>query len=161
MSLADLVVDFCRKTINGHESGMYKSCSSSLLPMPRTFLQTAAMQDLMMGATVAYLNGVYKSLILKNDKYIIDEFAKMQAIHNHSSVCLLNFVFYIISEVKLDRAKLDISTYDAYMKCVIMQSDVILATIKSKLPELLSHVCTGIDISKCDPNDPMFKITKE
>ena len=149
--LSTLIRKFCFNTIRGHESGLYKSA------LYRDIMQTDMAVIILAHITIEYLNGCYKSLILRNDKYVIDVFDDMQKIDNHSVICLLHIILETIKMVhfRFDRNKLDMTNYDCYMISVDKElTDKI--KIVDKLEEILSHKCNGIDIKTCDPTKPLF-----
>lgn len=155
MSLPILISNFCFETIQGHESGMYKvlATQNSL-----DILKDTRALGFIKHATINYLNAAYVSLIKKNDPYIVNKFDEMCKIHHHSSVCLLNVIMLILTSVhySLDRSKLNVTSYNAYMKSLQNQLDAVKdVTIKS-ITNSISHECHGIDISTCDPYKPMF-----
>lgn len=101
-----------------------------------------------------YLNMCYKSLILKDDPFVVENFKKMQ---NHSPNCLLNIIFKI--------AKVIIEKYDfTYLENQYINS--IRNSIRNKIKDdiidscfFLAHECSGPkDISNEDPNKPFFEM---
>ena len=110
-------------------------------------------------ATGNYLNAAYRSLIREDDPYILEQFNKMANCMNHSKICLLNIVFYVIMSIhpNFDRSKFDTSSYEAYMEGVNQQLDSMLLGATGALMQSVSHQCNGMDIKTCDPNDDMFK----
>ena len=155
--LARLICQFCESTMLGHESGFYKACGS-LIPVPRDKLKTGMFLPLIRDATCSYLNNTYRSLIIKNDPYIIQKFGEMQSVNHHSAICLLNIIAMIIMNVhfNLDRENLDITSYDKYMESIKAQINDKLKEMNGKLTSTISHECHGVDISTCNPNEPMF-----
>lgn len=158
MSLAKLFIGFCEDTINGHESALYKKAGTKYLPIPKEDLKGDIMPPLIMQITCNYFNEAYKSLILKNDAHIQQKIDEMQAIHNHSVVCLLIMLHQTVLDIhnKLDRSKLSLRTYDDYMTEIKKQLKSLLTIKEDELLVILSHECKGIDIEKCDPNKPLF-----
>ena len=65
-------------------------------------LQIKNIISLLNQSLVNYLNIYYKSLILEDNKYIIDYFAEMRNIHNHLEICLLNIILIIIQNIYND-----------------------------------------------------------
>lgn len=155
-ALAKLLCDFCFETMQGHESGFYKLHQIKKLPIAD--LLGDEMIILIKNVTLYYLNDAYKSLILKSDPFILDKFDAMCKINNHSEICLLNIIALTIINihVNLNRSKLDITSYDTYMNGIRDQLDSEFTSILNTLTNSISHTCTGIDISTCNPNEPMF-----
>lgn len=141
--------------MTGHESGFYKLYQIKKLPIGN--LLGDEMIILIKNVTLFYLNDAYKSLILKSDSYILDKFNAMCKINNHSEICLLNIIALTIINihVNLDRSKFNITSYDTYMKSVGDQLDVEFTSVLNTLENSISHTYTGIDISTCNPNEPM------
>lgn len=163
-SLANAICVFVQNTISGHESGFYKMTKMANIPehakITITMLKDSdRMRVLIVSATANYLNAAYRSLILEDDEYILKEFNGMAKHMNHSKICLLNLVFFVLRNVHLefDRNNLDTSTYDKYMEGVKEQIGTKLAMIRMVLITKVSHNCSGMDIKTCDPNEPMFK----
>ena len=156
--LAKLICDFCFETIRGHESGLYKAINTGLLDIGINTLLTPNMKPIIMNITANYLNNAFVSLIKRNDPYIIEKFDAMCKIKNHSVICLLHIIMAFIQKVhfSLDRTKLDISSYENYMKSVSSQLDPIVEETLNSLIKSISHQCNGIDIKTCDPNIPLF-----
>lgn len=156
--LALLVCDFCFSTIQGHESGIYKSLKMNMINLSLDTLRTNQMLGFFTGATMNYLNGAYVSLIKRNDTYIMEKFDAMCKISNHSVICLLNIIMVFIMEIhsSLDRSKLNISSYELYIKSVMSQLNSKYEESLLTLGKSLSHSCNGIDIKTCDPNKPLF-----
>jgi hypothetical protein len=155
-ALAKLLCDFCFETITGHESGFYKLNQIKKLPVAN--IVGDEMIILIKNVTLFYLNDAYKSLILKSDPYILAKFDAMCKINNHSEICLLNIIALTIINIHadLDRSQFDITSYDTYMKSVRDQLAFRFESVLNVLTNSISHTCTGIDISTCDPNEPMF-----
>ena len=65
-------------------------------------LQIKNIISLLNQSLVNYLNIYYKSLILEDNKYIIDYFTEMRNIHNHLEICLLNIILIIIQNIYND-----------------------------------------------------------
>ena len=110
------------------------------------------------GPMIHYLNKIYRSLILEDDEFIVNKFNEMVSIMNHSKICLLKMVSYIISEMlnQIERHDLDISAYNNFMINLNEKYNNLGQEIKLKLVNNIGHQCEGEDIKKCDPNIPMF-----
>lgn len=154
--LATEIYKFVGNTVLGHERGMYRvlvhrKYSPTVLTKPNSF-------SLFTGAALNYFNGAYKSLVLRDDPYVVDCFDKMHKIYNHSYICLLNIVFKVYMEThsSLDRSKLDVTSLETFEKSVRQLLHASEQDIRLALSALLNHECHGQDISKCDPNETMF-----
>jgi hypothetical protein len=154
LSLSFLIKQFTINTMIGQESGLYKSLSSD--ETRKKLLSTNGIKAVFPEFIINYLNGCYKSLILKDDKYVTEKFTEMKSVHNHSEICLLNIIAFLISFVhnKIDRAKFNIESYDKYIISATEEITKILDEVD--LETKLNHQCNGMDIGKCDPNKPMF-----
>ena len=153
------LIEFCTETIKGHESGFYKTVTNtSMLPLTRDDLKTDKMYNIITLSAINYLNICYKSLILKNDPYVINKFKEMTDIFTHSEVCLLNIICMLLMKVHtgLDRKNLDIASYEKYMKSLTVEIDLLTSPQYNMLLQNVNHVCTGEDITTCNPNEPMF-----
>lgn len=177
--LAQLICDFCFETILGHESGMYEEYEMQNQPFETL---CANMDSAIRDYTMEYLNKVYKSLILKNDKHIQDKFDAMCKISiltpvkknftkkkkksnlkpiskPHSAICLLKIiaVFIIDTHMDLDRGKFDITAdHEEYMLSIMEQLNVIISPSLDTLVERITHICEDDDISKYNANVPLF-----
>lgn len=151
-------MDFCKNTIVGHESGLYKSIHQGLMRLSPESLKDEAMIGPITLLTMNYMNSAYRSLILKNDKYIMTQFEEMQKLHNHSAICLLNIIFFLLINLhsSLARSQFNLSSYDDYMQCVDIGLEKALFKYHKELINKLSHTCTGIDITTCNPNEDLF-----
>lgn len=152
MDLETHIIEFSVNTIIGMESGFYKVC------IDRTLLQTHALQSTINGFIIDYLNGTYRSLILRDDAYIVETFDKMTPF-NHSMVCILNIIAFVLKYVieNLHRNLLNIKSYDLYMTSIKQQLYILANLCRYKMN--LSHQCHGIDIKTCNPDEPMFSST--
>lgn len=178
--LAQLICDFCFETILGHESGVYEECE--MLDVPLDILcsnRDSAIREY----TSAYLNKVYTSLILKNDKYIHDKFDAMCKINtiavqpkkiftkkkkknnskkiskSHSAICLLKImaIFIIDTHMNLDRSKFNIiEDHEEYILSVMDQLNVIIKPSLNTLMQKIEHICEDPAINKCDAKVPLF-----
>jgi hypothetical protein len=156
--LATLVHEFCFNTICGHESGFYKFFVMKDLDLDAL---KGDMSNMIKFTTANYLNSAYKSLIKKDDEYIIEKFGEMMQINNHSAICLLNIISAVILDVHidLDRKLLNTKSYQLYMGSLQQQLTTKSQHILDILVKNLSHSCTGTDISTCDPDKPMFVLS--
>lgn len=150
---------FVGNTIIGHERGMYRFLSTR--GQPTQILKHPNAFALLFGGAVAnYFNGAYRSLILRDDAYIMECFDKMHAICNHSYICLLNIVctMYVEAHGSIDRSALDTSSLAQYEASVRAQLySEILGKLRAACAAAINHECDGIDIATCDPNEPMFE----
>jgi hypothetical protein len=156
--LSNLIKDFARETMKGQESALYKTFAgnTNILGISKENLTNNNIKGIFSEFISNYLNVCYKSMILKDDPYVLEKFGKMKSLHNHSEICLLNIIAALIANThqQMDRSVLDTQSYEAYMLSVNFLLISILDNIK--LDDKISHTCTGMDISKCDPNKPMF-----
>jgi hypothetical protein len=156
--LSKLIKDFTKDTMKGQESAIYKTVSgnANIIGISKENLTNNNIKGIFSEFVSNYLNHCYKSLILKDDQYVLEKFSQMKSLHNHSEICLLNIIAALIANThqQMDRSILDTKSYESYMLSV----DSVLASILDniKLDDKLSHTCTGMDINKCDPDKPMF-----
>lgn len=162
-TLARTILEFCKTTIMGHESGMFKSFYHR-----GTAIDDNTYKMIIQISAANYLNSVYKSLILKDSEYITTIFDRITAISNHSKICLLNIILPIViaMHLKIERSEQQFGNndqfhvyYNKHMNSVARQLDQIENDIIESLSRTLSHECHGIDISTCDPNKPLFTIS--
>ena len=148
-TLSDILVEFIENTILGQMSGCYKVGFG----LKYTSIYQVTLVD--------YFNILYKSLILEDDKYVVEKFTKMQSFDNHSCICLLNILFYasIMTCSKIQESNLELNNgYEVYIDSCTKEIRKTTKEIKESLDKSISHKCTGIDIKTCDPNVEMFKI---
>lgn len=145
------IIAFCKATILGHESALYKQMHQE------KDMQSEEMLLYALAAAIHYLNVCYKSLILQDDDYVTEQFSKMQTAH-HSPICLLHFLLQIITtcHTSMDRKKLNPSSYTTYMHSVDQLITPTLQNTQEHLQKHMNHECSGDDITKCDPNVPLF-----
>jgi hypothetical protein len=165
IQLAKIIVEFCKNTVKGHESGFFKLISRETIPMSVSDLSVnnnVTIKNFIINATGKYLNSCYRSLIREDDPFIVNEFLNMTKIMKHSEICLLNIIFSVILKIhlELDRTKLNHSSYENYMTSVRDEINIKSSGICDILSNSLSHNCDGIDISTCDPDDDMFVFSK-
>jgi len=148
------IVNFIADTIYDHESYFYNVAydkADSPVFNKSKLSDENFMDKLILLTTINYINDTYRSLILQDDEYIMDYFNRM-CINNHTTLCLLDFLFraILITHTNFDRSEMDISTHESYMKIVNKQIDEnIDDTILIDM--LDDHECTILDISTCDP----------
>lgn len=159
--LATMLCKFLGSTIDGHERGMYKHFLAHRGDSLSTLQDQLAFAPLFGGAITNYFNLAYKSLVLRDDdKYILDCFDRMHAACGHSYICLLNIACAACIEIhgKIDRARLDVTSLAAYEASVVAQLGPLLVEFQRIVASHFEHQCCGDDISKCDPNKPMFTL---
>lgn len=149
--MAGLIFDFCRDTIVGQEGGLYRMLGPEQLT-------DNYLEPIIITVSAQYFNGCYRSLILKDDPYILERFGAMKAVFDHSYVCLLNIVFTFKMELhkKLERERLDKSTYTKYKESVEEILELFRSIFTGGISHSINHECTGEDISTCNPDEEMF-----
>lgn len=156
-----IITDFVINTITGHESAFYKTFHND---SRIDFYDPLIADYLIKTATATYLNSVYKSLILRNDKYITNIFDKIKSYTNHSEVCMLNLIsrHLILLHNAVPRRRLTLSMqtldYENYMRIFQGFFNDIRPLIEKTVIESLSHECTGVSIENCDPNIDLFTL---
>ena len=155
--LIKVMDEFIVNTIYGHESGFYKAFF-----MNRDILKMDNMRNMIDIASANYLNQAFRALIKDDDEYFVKYFHKMNSFMNHSYICLLNitYVFLTMIHNKLDRTTFDTTDYQKYMESVVKERDKVISMVKSDIVKSISHVCTGEDIKKCNPDEDLFVIQK-
>lgn len=159
--LAAMLCKFLGSTIGGHERGMYKHFLAHRGDSLDMLQDQLVFAPLFGGATVYYFNLAYKSLVLRDDdKYILNCFDRMHAACGHSYICLLNIACAACIEIhgKIDRTRLDVTSLAAYEASVVAQLGPLLVEFQRIVASHFEHQCCGDDISKCDPNKPMFTL---
>lgn len=149
MSTAENLILFVQYTLLGQESALFKMIKN------KNDLKDETIRISLKNCAIYYLNSCYKSLILKNDQYITEIFKGMET---HREICLLNIIAVIIQKYITDskRENLNISSYDSYMGSVKLEVLRILDPTKEIIQRNLLHNCSSEDISKCNPDEPMF-----
>lgn len=157
MRLGIKMLDFMKTTIYGHERGMAKIAfriinhptSSNVSP---AYLKSEEFKLFLIGANENYFNGIFDALIAVNDKadphydqHIVDTFAGFRAILDHSPQCLALVIAYatVSAHVAIDREKLDLSSYDSYMKSVETLIEDIFKVITPDFITKINHRCEG------------------
>jgi hypothetical protein len=143
--LGNLIIAFVSETIFGHERGFYRTG----MEVGTGYIQLAAMN---------YMNTCYKSLILKNDPYVVGKFKEMTDLIGHSEVCLINIIMQIFISVhmSLDRSKIDRSTLETLSETVKVEIARVIEPLRDTIGKCVSHECHGEKIEDCDPNEPLF-----
>jgi hypothetical protein len=158
--LATLLTNFAVSTVLGTESGFYKSIAAGKLPgVELAVLKVPTTAIIFREPTVEYLNHCYRSLILKNDSYVVEKFEAMTKLLKHSEICLLNIIAKLVTSIQknIRREGLNISNYEAYLKSFEFQTDIICIYQQLLLMDkFFSHNCSGKPISEYDPTKPMF-----
>lgn len=159
MQFIDEFKNFAKNTIAGQESGLYKSLYLHKIKIANIDnIRCDTVKILLQYSIMDYLNACYKSLILKNDNYVISCFDKMKKEKNHSEICLLNILFVVLRSaiIDVDRHKFNDTTYDNFMYSVQREYEIFLNTIDYE--KLLNHECSGEKIENCNPNESLFYI---
>jgi ABC-type siderophore export system fused ATPase/permease subunit len=163
--LTHQMIKFIKNTIMGHESGMYKSIaiakesSTDKDKINLSLLQGKKILELFANVSENYFNKCYKSLVLRDDEYIVKIFDDMKAQFGHSQLCLLIIIANSCMKIhfEMDREKLDVSSYDNYMKSVKAQLDTLMGVdFITMSTASFGHNCSGEDITKCDPTIKNF-----
>jgi hypothetical protein len=159
MSFTEEFKTFCINTICGQESGLYKSIylyKEKITDIDN--IRSDTIKILLQHTLASYLNSCYKSLILKNDTYVIDSFNKIKKTKNHSEICLLNIMFVVVRSAILDvdRHKFSDVTYGNFMFSMKKEYEIYFNSLD--FDKLLDHECSGEKIENCDPNEKLFFI---
>lgn len=152
----DTVKNFIIDSMSGVESALYKS--TKIQNHALEHLKQNETKSIIFMLTIKYLNICYRSLILKDDNYVIDKFNEMIKYKKHSFICLLNIyarVMQMIIEM-IDRSHLEVDSYEKYMDSYNTQLLMMIGTMEFE--KLVSHDCKGIDITICDPDKPLFQL---
>jgi hypothetical protein len=154
--LYELIKKFIINTICREESDFFEIQNEHNLQLDSNIKTDPVVQHI----SVNYFNKLYKSLILKDDDYIISVFNDMIKIMPHSIICLLNILcrLKINTHIALKRQLLNINNYGNYSASVKVQSEMILDKKKYEIMENLSHQCNIKDIKDYDPLKPMFEL---
>ena len=91
------------------ESGLYKSFSG-MVKVPNELLScgvnvlksSGVVGSIINGYIIKYLNSTYKSIILKDDEYIVSVFNQIEKHNLHSLVCILLIIADIFKIVFLN-----------------------------------------------------------
>lgn len=156
--VAEQIKKFLVDTFIGLESTLYKSTTNKERLTESSFRYSIA------SMAIAYMNIVYKSLILSDDIHLLMIFRPVSQTLKHSEICVLSMLCGYINEVleSFDRSLLNWSSYNEYMESVnfIMMSSPILEIIESLEKVLSAHFqmnyCAGENIRDQDPSKPLF-----
>lgn len=151
VKLVSLMIEFIYNTIMGHNSSFYRS-------FDKKFIKSPKLNFVILDITIDYMNRAYISLIKEDDPYFLKYFKQMSKLMNHSQICLLNITIKFLLEVhnSIDRNKLDMSSYEKYMKDVSEVLKTKIDIIKIKIFIAVGHKCEGEDIKDCDPKKLPF-----
>jgi hypothetical protein len=165
--LTELIVKFCMNTVAGQERGRYRILSQypdhltslKLSDLKIDSNKNKILDGIILHCLVNYLNDCYRSLILQDDPIIVNIFAEMKAVRNHSETCLMNFILHICMTTfkVLNRDALNIETYNSYAKSVELQTYILEYVWCAVLKDCFNHQCSGRDIREEDPNIPFIK----
>jgi hypothetical protein len=103
---------------------------------------------------VKYLNDCFKSLIVRDDPYVLSTFATMT--QTHAETCLMHICLAILTNCipQADRSTFDVSSYTCFMESVDLEYSKFLDAVD--YDNFFAHTCTGKRASECDPNIPLF-----
>lgn len=153
-TLEDAIFAFIKNMVMAHQSTIYK-----------LFGATAKIRTQLMfrQGTINYINDVYKSLILKNDDYVISCFTKLKSSNEHSEVCICRMIlsgcmamYNVLASLKTYGKTTKCDGYDTYMAFVSSAIDSLAEKIKLNLIRSMNHKCTSVKIDTCDPDIPLF-----
>jgi hypothetical protein len=155
MTLDKLLCEFAYNTIQGFESGSYKTHINNKID-----IKSDKLIEIYKHINVNYHNQLYRSLIKNDDEYVTNVFGKMLEADNHNHICLLNYTFDIVNIIldNMQRELLDDTSYENYMISVKIQIDTITEFICENFKKILAHSCSKLDITKCNPNLDMFLV---
>lgn len=116
-----------------------------------------------------YFNAIYKSLILKNDENLYEDFnllIKSQSNGNkHNEICTINMISQItlsfIDDIMNGHHRINKSSLELYLKDIYMIINFITSTKKEILIKNLmtpKHICENKNLADCDPNKPLYEI---
>lgn len=149
--LAKLFCELVKSTICGHESGIYKisrqPCPIGMIP----------------GVTASFYNHVHDTCAAKKDckDGCAAKIKAMQDCTGHSPICLLNMLAMVTMGVhqSLDRNKMDLENYVAFMKSVAKEVDAKLEETQKAMAEMLNHECHGEkEVTPLPPGQKMFEV---
>jgi hypothetical protein len=149
--LAEYIFDFVLNSVVGFERAFYQN--RNILNIN---LQDESNNNILPAiAHKEYYNKLYKSLILKNDKYVTTKFKQMKDVLDHSYICLLNLCFHISMSVhkSINRKILNVSSLDNYGMSIYYQINEYKEKIIDIIVQLINHKCVGDDIEKHNPDD--------
>ena len=132
----------CKSTLLGFYSALFKLRSvnkhKSILP----------------NVIKAYVNSQYKSLILKDDYYIITNFAIFKSFNKDNEMYILHYMMFILNTIHQKVNTNDVTRKD--YKTFMFNLDNHLNNICSSLKNIKFDYKDIIDINKCDPNVKLF-----
>jgi len=132
--LVDLILEFVKRTIVGHERGTYRFMASHHVPLEGVKTD-AWFKAFLIDAAVNYFNLAYKSLIRRDDPYICGAFDRMHQLHDHSYICLLNIVFATTINLhgSMDRSVLEHADLETFEESVMCALTPLLAAARARL----------------------------
>eukprot|EP00047_Mylnosiga_fluctuans_P003950 m.231912 g.231912 ORF g.231912 m.231912 type:complete len:586 (+) comp12275_c0_seq1:85-1842(+) len=164
-SMGREVAKFVYRTMSGQESGLYKALR--MHGQSRDVLAGPKFSMVMLKFVADYLNTCYRGLIRRDDEYVVDSFAKMNAASStghHNEICLLTQLFSVIMlfHRHLDRTHYDPTSYETYMASFEEEFERVFERVGDEIFKMFAHECGGgEDITTCDPNKPMFELADE
>ena len=153
IKLTELILDFCKETIRGLETGVYKNAKSNV--------KKQGLNNIQCKNLVKYFNSTYKLLVTldTNSEYFVKKFNEMISIKPHNYICLLNITFFITSTIvqSIERKELDDSTFETYMES--LEKQIIKLSKNLNIEKLILHSCDNN--IKLDPNIELFYVQEE
>jgi len=151
--LSNLILDFCKETIRGVETGVYKNAKANV--------KKQGLNNIQCKNLVKYFNSAYKLLFTldSNSEYFVKKFNEMSSIKPHNYICLLNITFFITSTIAqgITRSELDDITFEAYMESIEKQITKLSENLN--IEKLILHSCDNN--KKLDPNIELFYVQEE
>lgn len=160
---ARLILKFLKSTIIGHERGLfrgkYRVPEVPNLQELQLRSSTNYTENFIRGCTVQYFNGIYDSLVKKDDPYVNELFGNLSKVINHSPICLTICIFHMCVDIHLsmdrqlflDRGKLEY--LEDYSASVEIQLNLILnQKVERGLQEKLNHRCDGSKVAVALPD---------
>lgn len=144
------LIEFIKTTIIGFESGLYSHLGEN---MKNDYMGLVLLQF-----CAEHYNSVYKSLIIKDDKFIVEKFEQLENLSGHNCLCMIDILYRLTQKsiTKLSRFNYNTTSYELLMESVKNQLDNIEWFENNELENLTSHSCTPILIENLDPNTKIF-----
>jgi hypothetical protein len=164
---AKKITTFLFQTIKGFERALYRKhylepqLNSNWKEAGFDFKSREHFEYYCLVSHVYYFNSLHKSLVLKNDKYVIDSFNDFQASLKdwHSPICLLNIMIQVSQtwHLTINRNKCNVTDLAKYSQSIESQLNQSRNDITDKLTKCLSHKCNGLPLeTEYDESRPMF-----
>lgn len=150
--LTDLILEFVSNTAISQLDNLYEMYGSSIPSLKDR-------SKILTHFTLEYMNKCLTSLVLKNDKFIVDWFERFWAHCSHSPTCLLQILLqwtcYVHDSIDFD--DLDCKSLEKFQKEVKLNIEYIINHVRDYVRKNLNHKCSGVKLEDIKPYDRIQK----